>query len=354
MPRDEKDKIEESKRNTVKRKVSINFNVSEVSKSTRTETINGREFIVAPGKIMPVASVMNRVMYPDYATFDSLNQWNGRPLTLSHPIKDVGDNSISANNPITFQSQVIGTVFNASIKDSFVHAELYIDVEKTKTLENGVEFLEKLNDGVNFDVSTGMSVNAFSEISSFNNQEYDEYVTSFTPDHLAILLNERGACSWNDGAGMPRTNADNQTNKERVDMKVETPTKENASTDEPTKVTVDVATLQAENAKLKAFFDANEEKVKALEVKENELIQNSITSILEDCKDESVKTKFNSELVGLSTELLGFLSEKKAVVVTENSEQTPVAVVENKIQEISPTVKPVENASSEETIELDI
>jgi len=247
-----RDNTKEQKRNTVSRKVSILFNASEVSKSIRKETLNGRDFIVSPCKLMPVGGVMNRGMYPDYAVFESLNQWNGRPVTLSHPIKDVGDNSISANNPVTFQEQVIGNVFNAFVKDSFVHAELYIDVEKTKTLENGEEFLEKLNDGVNFDVSTGMSVNAYAEQSNFNGQEYDEYVTSFVPDHLAILLNERGACSWNEGAGTPRTNSDTQTKTERTDMTEKTTLTETVKAEntapktENSEPTVDVALYQSD------------------------------------------------------------------------------------------------------------
>ena len=44
---------------------------------------------------------------------------------------------------------------------------------------------------------------------NWNGKKYSAIAHNFAPDHLALLPDGGGACSWVDGAGMPRINEDN-------------------------------------------------------------------------------------------------------------------------------------------------
>ena len=56
------------------------------------------------------------------------------------------------------------------------------------------------------EVSTGYWHDGRQHAGSFDGEPYKEVQRSLLPDHLAILPNERGACSVEDGCGTPRTN----------------------------------------------------------------------------------------------------------------------------------------------------
>lgn len=56
------------------------------------------------------------------------------------------------------------------------------------------------------EVSTGYWHDGRQQAGSVNGERYKEVQRSLLPDHLAILPNERGACSVKDGCGTPRTN----------------------------------------------------------------------------------------------------------------------------------------------------
>lgn len=56
------------------------------------------------------------------------------------------------------------------------------------------------------EVSTGYWHDGRQQAGSFDGEPYREVQRSLLSDHLAILPNERGACSVNDGCGTPRVN----------------------------------------------------------------------------------------------------------------------------------------------------
>jgi hypothetical protein len=176
----------------------------------------GREHYVAPVVLMPTECVMNGKFYTKEATQASVESWNGRAVLVYHP-----DQPVTANTPETNAAQGVGTLYNTRIENGFLKADAYIDVEKAKAIPLGRKLLEKIENNVNMDVSTGMKTHCHQENNQYNGKTYTQVVDSFDPDHLAILPDKEGASSWRDGAGFARNENDHNNNVGETKMKKE-------------------------------------------------------------------------------------------------------------------------------------
>lgn len=155
---------------------------------TRLETFEGKDYLVVPVIMAKAGVEMNgATISADELHADS---WNGVPVTLTHP-KENG-NDVSANSPKALEQFGVGTIFNAKFEDGSLKAEAWVNIEKANKIDSTL--VDRLQAMENIDVSTGY----FSDI---ENNEYKD----IKPDHLALLPNDVGACSFNDGCGV-RTN----------------------------------------------------------------------------------------------------------------------------------------------------
>ena len=188
------------------KKEQLQFYRQNISPLVRKVTKNNIKFLVVPMVMMLEQCVMNKVLYIRDAVNASSEEWNGRNIVIYHP-KTTGV-SISANNPETFTAQNIGTIFNSKIADNKLKAEAWIEVAKLENLEDGKKLIDMLEANKNIDVSTGMRIVGYEENGTYKGSEYTIVANQIIPDHLAILLDETGACSWSDGAGFARNNKD--------------------------------------------------------------------------------------------------------------------------------------------------
>lgn len=153
------------------------------SQKPRLETFDGTEYLVVPVVMAKAGVEMNGAIINQ----DQLHpeSWNGVPVTIGHP-KDHSGVDISANSPDTLEKYQVGTIFNAKVEDGKLKAEAWVKVHKVDEAT-----LSRLKNMETMDVSTGY----FSQI---ENGEYKD----IKPDHLALLPNEQGACSFDDGCGV--------------------------------------------------------------------------------------------------------------------------------------------------------
>ena len=187
----------------------------------RRERLNGREYVVAPVSMI-VPGVLNgskgRLFYSPQETSRNVDAWNGVPLTDGHPLDDAG-NPISARSPEASKSH-LGVVYAANYQNKLV-AEGWVDVELAKKSDRGKAILNKLDAGQRIELSTGLFTNNVKAPpgASYFGRPYDYVAKDYRPDHLAILLDQRGACSLTDGCGVlvnqesddePTANAPNQ------------------------------------------------------------------------------------------------------------------------------------------------
>lgn len=185
-----------------------------MSELVRKDTLDGRPHLVVP-TILVTEGVHNGELYPSDELAKYPQSWDGRPVVLDHP--ESRGRPISANAKDVLEKRKVGLVLNSKYdewtvdgqKRNGIKSEVWLDIEKCETSDEGTRVLTALDDGENIEVSTGLFTDDEDKKGEWNGEKYDAIVVNFRPDHLAILPpGKKGACSWDDGAGMPRVNAD--------------------------------------------------------------------------------------------------------------------------------------------------
>jgi hypothetical protein len=125
----------------------------------------------------------------------SANLWNNVPVTIGHPI--FGGLPISVKES---PSSIIGVVRNARMDGSKLRCDLFLN--KSAIQEKDPAFISNLKGGKQVDVSTGLISKDTPSSGVWNGEDYTAVVHGIEPDHLAILPNQRGACSFQDGCGI--------------------------------------------------------------------------------------------------------------------------------------------------------
>lgn len=175
----------------------------------RYATLDGRTYLIAP-VVALVAGVVNGLLVEADELRKFAEAWNGRPLPIRHP--QAGDAYISANAPDVIERQVVGHFFNAHIAegDKLV-GELWVDVAKCEALGgDALAVLQRLQAGSPVEVSTAYYCDIEVRAGTHEGEAYAGIQRNLRPDHLALLPDEVGACSWQDGCGAPRVNTKEQ------------------------------------------------------------------------------------------------------------------------------------------------
>lgn len=191
----------------------------------------GRTHVVAP-TVMVREGVLKGGYVPGDEIAYSTDGWNGRPITAppepgteaydifpdelqdgqgGHPYDAEGNHTSANQDPYTEDMQ-IGTVRNVDYDESEnrLVGEAWIDVERAKEVGTfATDVIAALVEGEPLDVSIGFWHDIEQTAGSYDDgSEYEYVVHNIMPDHLAMLPNESGACSWDDGCGVPRAASD--------------------------------------------------------------------------------------------------------------------------------------------------
>lgn len=173
--------------------------ISQIIHNVRAESVDGHKFLVAP-----ITMIVPGVLAGSHGAFlYSLNElrrtadaWNGLPITWKHPF----DSNLSGDFPAVWEKQGIGRLRNARVTDRLI-ADGWFDVERTARISP--ETLAALNGQKRIEVSTGLHIEILNQQGhDARGRYYIGVVRIKTPDHLAILGAEPGACSLQDGCGL--------------------------------------------------------------------------------------------------------------------------------------------------------
>ena len=177
------------------------YNNSVTGYTIRLEALNGVEHWVVP-VVMMVEGVHNGSRGPLLYTAEELGRfpdsWNGVPVIINHPENEDGG-QISANNPDLIKG-VVGRIFNTHMDGLKLMAEAWIDVSHLQAVSQNA--YEHIRDQRALEVSVGMFTEDQEQAGEFNNEEYRAIAQHIRPDHLALLPDGVGACSWDDGCGV--------------------------------------------------------------------------------------------------------------------------------------------------------
>lgn len=183
-----------------------------LTNARRRETLGGREYVVADAVILKV-QVLNGSDGPLFYPLAEINQdigvWNGYPLTAKHPqivLPDGSVVSVSARIPKVAHAYQIGTVYNDRMVGEERLVEVWFDVENSNRIDKRI--IPAVLSGKQINVSTGIFTGKVPEAAVHNGVSYTHRVRGIRPDHLAVLMDEKGACSTSDGCGINVHNQD--------------------------------------------------------------------------------------------------------------------------------------------------
>lgn len=145
------------------------------------------------------------------AIMESSIAWDNRPVTLSHPSE--------AWSPTNHQELEVGRLFNVHFEGISLLGEMWLDLAKLRKTDEGKTAEARFRAGEVTEVSTGYFADRTARNGRFNNTPYVAEHTGLIPDHLAILVNEIGACSIKGGCGAPRLNTQSQEAEDMDDEK---------------------------------------------------------------------------------------------------------------------------------------
>jgi len=175
---------------------------------TRREVVDGVEYLVAPGVLFK-EGVWNHEYISSAELSNHCAAWNGRPIIIGHP-KENGVHT-STNSPDTLARRKVGQVFNTFFEDGKLKGENWIDIAKARRVEGGDEVIRRLEHKSPLEISTAYFRTLEETPGDFQGKAYKGAARNLHADHLAILLDERGACNWQDGCGFPRVNSGDNT-----------------------------------------------------------------------------------------------------------------------------------------------
>jgi hypothetical protein len=176
-------------------------NASNVSKTGGTYTI--RDVCGAIDEI-----VMNGMLYPGDQLATGAPTLNHKPAPAGHP-KNAAGQFISAVNGEALLSAYIGSICtNARHEGGRTLVDIVVNEAQARASDAGKALIERLDAAIansNSDpihVSTGLFCEVVNASGESRGKKYSRIATNIAYDHLAILLNEKGAGTPEDGVGM--------------------------------------------------------------------------------------------------------------------------------------------------------
>lgn len=190
---------------------SLAINASNIS----TTTINGQEHYVIRGAVPIVDDiVMNGGLYPAEEINNSYQTMERKLMPIGHPM--VNGKYVSANDPQAVNDYYAGAwAQNVSKANDKVVMDVYVNKAVADTKPDGKRLIQRLDDmitGNNADpihVSTGLLLNKEQKAGESKGKKHSWVAHNMQFDHIAILLDEPGAGTPDEGVGM-FVNADGQ------------------------------------------------------------------------------------------------------------------------------------------------
>lgn len=176
-------------------------NAANISKSGSTYTIRG-----VVGAVDDI--VMNRRLYPADQLAAGVKSLNGKPAPAGHPKNSKGQHISAANGEALAAAWIGAYCTNARHEGGRTLTDIVVNGDMAMATEQGKKLVERLDAaiaGTNADpvhVSTGLNLIEVVANGESHGKKYTSIATNLQYDHLAILLDEVGAGTPEQGVGM--------------------------------------------------------------------------------------------------------------------------------------------------------
>lgn len=178
--------------------VRVNIRTLANTAALRREKRNGRDVLIVPSATLPDDVVMNDILYPAAEIAKSFKSLERTPAPLGHPT--INGAFVSARDPEGINLGWIGA-WNENVRqeDGRVFLDKVIDVEVASRSEAGKRVLNAIQKGEPVHTSTGL----LCMLDAANGDvPYKFSARDIEFDHDAILLDEEGAATPEQGVGM--------------------------------------------------------------------------------------------------------------------------------------------------------
>ncbi|EAA8526642.1 DUF2213 domain-containing protein [Salmonella enterica subsp. enterica] len=273
-----------------------------------TETIDGKPHIVVRG-ITPVVDdiVMNRKLYPAAEIEKAYNTLERNPMPLGHP--KVDGKHVSARDVRAVNEYHVGAwLQNVSHKDGKVTGDMYVNRQYAESSDKGKRLINRLDEmlaGTNSDpihISTGLLYSGIAANGESKGKKYNEIATNMMFDHVAVLLDEPGAGTPDEGVGI-------FVNAEGDEVEIEVVNLEEASNPDPQD-----HSFKSFLNQLKALFSANSDSTQKETDPMKELIVNALKA-----KGKPVDGKTDAELMDAYNQMLAENADAKTETPEEKA-----------------------------------
>lgn len=177
--------------------VRINVRSIANSAAVREEVRNGRNLMIVPSATLPDNVVMNGILYPAEEIESAYKTLERTPAPFGHPT--INGKFVSSLDPEGINIGYIGAWNeNARREGGRVLLDKVIDVEIANQSEKGRRVLEAIKNSKPIHTSTGLLAN----LENSEGEGYTRIARGILFDHDAILLDEEGAATPDQGVGM--------------------------------------------------------------------------------------------------------------------------------------------------------
>lgn len=183
---------------TAGEQVRVNIRTLANTAAIRREKRNGRDVIIVPSATMPDDVVMNDILYPAAEIAKSFKSLERTPAPLGHPT--INGAFVSARDPEGINLGWIGA-WNENVRqeDGRVLLDKVIDVEVANRTDAGKRVINAIEKGEPVHTSTGL----LAMLDAANGAVPHKFeARDIEFDHDAILLDEEGAATPDQGVGM--------------------------------------------------------------------------------------------------------------------------------------------------------
>lgn len=195
----------------------VNISTLVANSEIRTEVVEGISFTVLPSRTLPPNIVMNGILYDEKDVEASIGTLDMSPVTIGHPV--VNGKFAPASDPISQAAYGILGAHNrvkGKTDDGRWVVEKLIPTEQLQNTERGKKLAEAIKHKRPIHTSTGVYLTKEPEIGvNAMGQEYTSRAKIDRFDHDAILLNEVGAATPEQGVGL-FVNADGEQEETEV------------------------------------------------------------------------------------------------------------------------------------------
>lgn len=181
----------------MKKTVRVNIRSVINADGIRREKRNGRDVVIVPSATLPDNVVMNSIRYPADEIEKSYKSLERTPAPFGHPL--INGRFVSARDPEGINLAYIGA-HNENVRreNGRVFLDKVIDIEVANRTKDGKAVLSAIDKGDPIHTSTGL----LCDLHESEGDDHKYNARNILFDHDAILLNEEGAATPEQGVGI--------------------------------------------------------------------------------------------------------------------------------------------------------